>query len=129
MIRSGVWFVAALAAMVCGSTALAQPARPAGGFVGSEACKDCHRSQSDWWTAYYPADQMQRPTGPLCDGCHSTNYDVKTKQVTEWNVGCEKCHGPGETHVRNPSLTNIVNPARLDHTRGVDTCIQCHSQG
>ena len=39
------------------------------------------------------------PTGPLCDGCHSTNYDVQTKRVTEWNVGCERCHGPGSDHV------------------------------
>jgi predicted CXXCH cytochrome family protein len=83
----------------------------------------------DWWTAYYPADQMQRPTGPLCDGCHSVNYDIETKQVTEWNVGCEKCHGPGGAHVGDPSIHNIINPARLDHVRGNDVCIQCHSQG
>jgi predicted CXXCH cytochrome family protein len=31
--------------------------------------------------------------------------------------------------VSNPQLANIVNPARLDHERGVDVCIQCHSQG
>ena len=24
----------------------------------------------DWWTEHYPVDPMQRPTGPLCDGCH-----------------------------------------------------------
>lgn len=83
----------------------------------------------DWWVADYPDDQMQRPTGPLCDGCHSVNYDTEAKQVTEWNVGCEKCHGAGAEHVRNPSLSNIVNPARLDHVRGNDVCIQCHSQG
>jgi predicted CXXCH cytochrome family protein len=83
----------------------------------------------DWWVEDYPSDQMQRPTGPLCDGCHSVNYDIETKQVTEWNVGCEKCHGPGAAHVRDPSISNIVNPARLDHTRGNDVCIQCHSQG
>ena len=23
-----------------------------------------------------PPDNMQRPTGPLCDGCHSVNYDI-----------------------------------------------------
>ncbi len=84
---------------------------------------------TDWWVPHYPADQMQRPTGPLCDGCHSTHYDVATKSVTEWNVGCEKCHGPGEAHVRNPQIDNIVNPARLEHARGIDVCIQCHSQG
>ena len=55
---------------------------------------------TDWWVPHYPADKMQRPTGPLCDGCHSVNYDIQTKTVTEWNVGCEKCHGPGSEHVR-----------------------------
>jgi predicted CXXCH cytochrome family protein len=84
---------------------------------------------SDWWTAFYPADNMKRPTGPLCDGCHSVNYNIQTKQVTEWNVGCEKCHGPGSEHVRQPSRANIVNPARLNSLAASDTCIQCHSQG
>src|SRR5688572_24137469 len=43
---------------------------------------------TDWWTAVYPADQMQRPTGTLCDGCHSVNYNIRTKTPTECNVGC-----------------------------------------
>ena len=72
---------------------------------------------------------MQRPTGPLCDGCHSVNYNIQTKAVTEWNVGCEKCHGPGAAHARQPSRTNIVNPARLDFIQANNVCIQCHSQG
>jgi hypothetical protein len=72
---------------------------------------------------------MQRPTGPLCDGCHSVNYDIRTKTVTEWNVGCEKCHGPGSEHVQKPLRSNIVNPARLDNGPANDVCIQCHSQG
>jgi predicted CXXCH cytochrome family protein len=84
---------------------------------------------TDWWVEHYPAEQMQRPTGPLCDGCHSTNFDVATKKVTEWNVGCEQCHGPGAAHVEDPALSNIVNPARLDFVRANDVCIQCHSQG
>ena len=84
---------------------------------------------TDWWVPFYPADNMKRPTGPLCDGCHSVNYNIKTKTVTEWNVGCEKCHGPGSEHVRQPSAATIVNPARLDFVRANDTCIQCHSQG
>ncbi len=84
---------------------------------------------ADWWTAFYPPDNMQRPTGPLCDGCHSVNYNIETKQVTEWNVGCEKCHGPGGEHVQKPSASNIVNPARLDQVAANDVCIQCHSQG
>lgn len=84
---------------------------------------------TEWWTEHYGPDPMDRPTGPLCDGCHSTNYNVETKEPTEWNVGCEKCHGPGGNHVQAPSPANIVNPARLDPVRAVDVCIQCHSQG
>jgi predicted CXXCH cytochrome family protein len=84
---------------------------------------------TDWWVPFYPATNSGRPTGPLCDGCHSVNYDVKTKTVTEWNVGCEKCHGPGADHVQQPTVNNIVNPAKLDFVRASDTCIQCHSQG
>lgn len=86
-------------------------------------------SGADWWAAYYPSDNMQRPTGPTCDGCHSVNYDIRTKQVTEWNVGCERCHGPGSEHVVHPTRTNILNPAEMDDVASNDTCIQCHSQG
>lgn len=83
----------------------------------------------DWWTAYYPKDNMHRPTGPTCDGCHSVNFDTRTGAVTEWNVGCERCHGPGSAHVATPLRTNILNPAHLDAVGANDTCIQCHSQG
>jgi Cytochrome c554 and c-prime len=69
---------------------------------------------TDWWVPFYGPANTDRPTGALCDGCHSVNYNVATKQVTEWNVGCEKCHGPGSEHVAKPTRANIVNPARLD---------------
>jgi predicted CXXCH cytochrome family protein len=84
---------------------------------------------ADWWAPLYPPDNFKRPTGPLCDGCHSVNYDIATKTVSEWNVGCEKCHGPGSAHVENPVRSTILNPARFDYVNANDTCIQCHSQG
>jgi len=84
---------------------------------------------TDWWVPHYPADNMQRPTGPLCDGCHSVNYNVTTKTVTEWNVGCERCHGPGSEHVAHQGRPNIINPAKLSYVQANDVCIQCHSQG
>jgi len=87
------------------------------------------REGTDWWVPFYPGGNDKRPTGPLCDGCHSVNYNIQTKAVTEWNVGCERCHGPGSAHVTRPSRANIVNPARLDSIRANDVCIQCHSQG
>lgn len=84
---------------------------------------------TDWWIPFYPAEQTGRPTGPLCDGCHSVNYNITTRTVTEWNVGCERCHGPGGNHLQKPVLSTILNPARLDDVRSNDVCIQCHSQG
>lgn len=84
---------------------------------------------ADWWVPFYPADNKQRPTGPLCDGCHSVGYDIKTKQVAEWNVGCERCHGPGSEHAAHPTRSNIVNPVHMNYVDANDTCIQCHSQG
>lgn len=84
---------------------------------------------TDWWAQFYPPDNTQRPTGPTCDGCHSVGYDIHTKQVAEWNVGCERCHGPGSEHAAHPTHTNIFNPSHLDYVAATDTCIQCHSQG
>ena len=84
---------------------------------------------TDWWSTLYPPDNMQRPTGPTCDGCHSVDYNIHTKKVAEWNVGCERCHGPGSVHVAHPTRGNIFNPSRMDYVAATDTCIQCHSQG
>jgi predicted CXXCH cytochrome family protein len=84
---------------------------------------------TDWWESFYPADNMQRPTGPTCDGCHSVDYNIQTKQVAEWNVGCERCHGPGSEHVAHATRGNIFNPSRMEYVAANDTCIQCHSQG
>jgi predicted CXXCH cytochrome family protein len=86
-------------------------------------------SGTDWWVVFYPPDNMQRPTGPTCDGCHSVDYNIHTKQIAEWNVGCERCHGPGSEHAEHPTRGNILNPARMDYVEASDTCIQCHSQG
>jgi predicted CXXCH cytochrome family protein len=77
------------------------------------------------WRAY----SVTGATSGLCDGCHSVNYDIERKTVTEWNVGCERCHGPGSAHVARPTATNIVNPARLSTVAAVDVCVQCHSEG
>jgi predicted CXXCH cytochrome family protein len=85
--------------------------------------------KDDWWASLYPPDNAQRPTGPLCDGCHSVNYDVETKKVTEWNVGCERCHGPGSEHAKNSAASSIVNPGRLGYVAANDVCVSCHSQG
>ena len=86
---------------------------------------------ADWWAPLYPdpGDNSKRPTGPLCDGCHSVGFNIDDNSVAEWNVGCERCHGAGSAHAEQPTRDNVLNPARMDYVRANDTCIQCHSQG
>jgi hypothetical protein len=108
---------------------------------------------------------MHPPTEPLfsetghwnstCIACHSTHgkpqfdtpfgtqpVDSQTVATTtaELGIGCEACHGPGETHARlnrNPLRRyglhfgpafdeTIVQPTRLDPQRSSQACGQCH---
>ena len=92
----------------------------------------------------------------VCVACHTTNgrpaFDTpfgsrpvltQTADTTasEFGIACESCHGPSADHAarnRNPwrrySLhfsgapdATIVQPQRLDATRGSQVCGQCHS--
>jgi hypothetical protein len=54
-------------------------------------------------------------------------------------IGCERCHGPGELHVREmksekesdypENYMTIVNPGKLSLKRQLSVCMQCHLQG
>ncbi len=86
-----------------------------------------------------------RPIGTDCLFCHanyaelvpgtSNRYRFASSELQP--IGCERCHGPGELHVRrheNSELIaglddSIVNPARLEHTLRDSVCEQCHLQG
>jgi tetratricopeptide (TPR) repeat protein len=48
-------------------------------------------------------------------------------------IDCQRCHGPGQAHIdaaeaddRAAARRAIVNPARLDRERQIETCLQCH---
>jgi predicted CXXCH cytochrome family protein len=44
-------------------------------------------------------------------------------------IGCERCHGPAELHVREGGEYTIVNPARLSPALRDAVCEQCHLEG
>ena len=45
----------------------------------------------------------------------------------EAGVSCERCHGPGEAHVKHGG--SIVNPAKLGPAERDSVCAQCHLTG
>ena len=77
-------------------------------------CMSCHNG--------YPRtpvkDDLEGPrfTGPLPEG-----------------IDCQRCHGPGRAHIDAVNARDldaarraIVNPAKLDRDRQLETCMQCH---
>jgi hypothetical protein len=65
---------------------------------------------------------LTRPILPGCLNCHAsflkpiagTQNRFATPPFDEPGIACERCHGPGERHIAQPTAANIVNPARLD---------------
>jgi predicted CXXCH cytochrome family protein len=90
-----------------------------------------YQPKNDWWAAegVYPKEWSKRPASKLCEGCHTTGFDIKTKKPAERNITCENCHGPGNLHVESKGKGNIINPTKLNHERGNMTCFQCHMSG
>ena len=76
------------------------------------------------WVAIDPADGATE-----CVGCHTTNFDPKAKTWTELGVGCESCHGPGETHAESMEAEDIVNPRKLPGEKRSMVCGRCHAVG
>jgi len=85
---------------------------------------------------------FERFVKPACLFCHSNRFDHVEGTENRYRmpiflghaIGCERCHGPGELHVRTPDqvsdeLPNIVNPARLQPALREAVCQQCHLQG
>ncbi|OLC40147.1 MAG: hypothetical protein AUH43_27005 [Acidobacteria bacterium 13_1_40CM_65_14] len=82
-----------------------------------------------------------RPAFDTPFGSQSILMQTADTNATEFGIACESCHGPAAEHAarnRNPwrrySLhftgapdTTIVQPQRLDATRGSQVCGQCHA--
>jgi hypothetical protein len=88
---------------------------------------------------------FSRPIGPDCLFCHANQVEHVEHTANRYHpplfrgaaIGCERCHGPGELHVRrhenNEEITgpddSIVNPRHLEHGLREGVCQQCHLQG
>jgi len=85
-----------------------------------------------------------RPVRPDCLYCHANRTRPVAGGVNHfaeplfqgYGIGCERCHGPGERHVRDPGKNptalfdaTIVNPARLGPSLRESVCNQCHLEG
>ena len=68
---------------------------------------------TDWWEPFYPPDNMKRPTGPTCDGCHSVDYNIQTKKVAEWSVGLRALPRAGQRTRRSRHARQ--HPQSLTH--------------
>jgi predicted CXXCH cytochrome family protein len=80
-----------------------------------------------------------------CAPCHTSQLHVRKPgslmghdfEFSEGGVNCEMCHGPGDTHARAMSsgkgselsyAGSVVDFSRIEATRYVAICGQCHAQ-
>ena len=84
---------------------------------------------------------FNRPILPGCIVCHSGqpkpliegNGRFQNPPFMELAIGCENCHGPGQTHVAaaqmGSPLGSITNPAKLSPRLTNNICMSCHQTG
>lgn len=89
--------------------------------------------------------RFQRKIDLECMSCHNAMPQLKAGSINAFEtlplgIDCERCHGPGELHVREKQSGilvdtrkeadySIVNPKRLPWSLQVDICQRCHLQG
>jgi predicted CXXCH cytochrome family protein len=89
-----------------------------------------------------PQPNFERAIQPGCLSCHANQFRPVPGTLNRYEtpifqahaIGCERCHGPGELHARQPGLATesdltIVNPAKLSPALRDSVCQQCHLQG
>lgn len=89
---------------------------------------------------------FNRPILAACIVCHSGRPRISSSQsakmmdppFAELAIGCENCHGPGETHIVSlemgsplsmDSTSNVVNPGKLSPWLSNNICMSCHQAG
>ncbi|MCW5836208.1 MAG: hypothetical protein KIS78_27660 [Labilithrix sp.] len=102
------------------------------GYVGVEACANCHEDAKKVWDgtghahAYATLEKQFKEANLDCVGCHVTGYDkpggsTVTHVSDLKDVQCEVCHGPGSLHAAKP------DDVRIPIARPTpEACIACH---
>lgn len=82
-----------------------------------------------------PSPDFDRLIDSVCLFCHADNGRFVGSDGRRFSgvalkpIGCDRCHGPGDEHVRQPSAKNIVNPSKLAQRARNSICEQCHLEG
>ncbi|MBT8065703.1 MAG: hypothetical protein KJO09_00570 [Gammaproteobacteria bacterium] len=116
------------------------------GWDTTQTCEDMlmlpiqFNQRSLEWVSYHQWEwfEQRRAYSKKCSGCHEAGVTLTADAgglVTEYaavdyRIGCEKCHGPGSSHVANGADPNfIMNPDHMSVVDSVNVCGQCHSRG
>jgi predicted CXXCH cytochrome family protein len=79
--------------------------------------------------------EFDRGVSKECLYCHATGArfdDPDGRHLVSKTlepITCDRCHGSSEEHVRHPSRSNILNPAKLSGPVRDSICEQCHLEG
>ena len=96
------------------------PAQQADGYVGADACKECHTAIFDAWVATKHQKALNKlqaadREGDKCIRCHVTGSPDMIKadgaKPRFPGVQCESCHGAGAAHVDQAKAKAIVKGA------------------
>lgn len=112
-------------------------------YVGSGACRECHASEYETWSAQPHAnahatlDAAGKADTSDCLGCHTTGYDrggfpargAPSEHPDLVGVGCESCHGPGANHIapgatRRGTILSLGD--KCDSCVILQICGSCH---
>jgi tetratricopeptide (TPR) repeat protein len=66
---------------------------------------------------------FRREVTEACLFCHN-GYPSEANGGLAQGIDCQRCHGPGEDHVKQHGP--ILNPAKLSPERRMEVCLQCH---
>jgi predicted CXXCH cytochrome family protein len=83
------------------------------------------------WTSV----DFDRLIDSTCLFCHADNGKFLGSDGRRFSgvalkpIGCDRCHGPVDNHLRMPSAKNIVNPSKLGVRARNSICEQCHLEG